>query len=219
MLRAASEFPGRLTQRDGHAGLRLEFLEKRLATLVGIGLGEGELRVHVEQRRGRGFLGDELVEEAGDSAGLEVQLGVDPADQVGRCLEAERGPGEGALLLLVHADQIDGPAIAERVPRREPEDVGRCHGEEAVLLEPRGHLRRALTEQGVGIEEGDLAEVVGDRVVEAADQLSPADEQLLAPVAKLEGVEVERRAVAAAGGVVVKTRANLAGGPSLSRRK
>ena len=94
---------------------------------------------------------DELVEEAGDSAGLEVQLGIDPADQVGRGLEAERGPVEGALLLLVHADQIDRPAIARASRGGEPEDRGRRHGEQALLLEPRGDLRRALAEQASGL--------------------------------------------------------------------
>ena len=59
---------------------------------VGVRLGEGELGVHVEQRRRGGRLGHQLVQDAGEPRRLEVELGVDPADEVGRRLEA-RAPG------------------------------------------------------------------------------------------------------------------------------
>ena len=190
LLRPASEFPGRLAQRDVHPRLRLELLQKRLAALVGIGLGEGELRVQVEERRRCGGLGRELVEKARDARRLEVQLGVDPADEVGGGLEAERGAGEGALLLLVHSDEVDGAVIAEGIPGGESQDIRRGHREEPPLLESGGDLCRALSEEGVGIEEGDLSEVVRDRVVDTPDELPPPDEQLLAPVRSCKALRV-----------------------------
>ena len=72
---------------------------------------------------------------------------------------------------------------------------------------------RPLPEQRVRIEEGHLADVVGDRVVHAAHQLPAADVELLAALADLQRVEVERGAVAAAGGVVPQPERELGRGP------
>ena len=71
-------------------------------------------------------LGDQLVQRAVDPARLEVELGIGPADQVGGRLEPEGRAGERTLLALVHPDQVDGAAIAERIPRGHAEDVGRA---------------------------------------------------------------------------------------------
>ncbi len=209
LLRSAAELPLGLAQGDAEARVALELLEIRLAGAVGVGLGDGELGVHVEERGRARLLGHQLVQEAVQPGGLEVQLGVDPADQVGRCLEAERGPGERALLALVHADQIDRAPVAQRVPGGHAEDRRRRHGEEATLLEPRDDLRRSRAEQLIRVEEGDLSHVVRDRVVHPADELPAADEELLAVLAQLERVEAERGPVPAAGGVVLEPERKL----------
>ena len=209
VLRPAAELPLRLPHRDLQTRLRLELLEIRLARAVGIGLGEGELGVDVEQRRRGGRARGEAVEEAGDPLRPEVELGVDAADQVGRGLEAERGAGEGALLPLVHPDQVDGAAVAQGIAGGHPEDGGRCHREDAPLLEAGGDLRRALAEEQVGIDERDLSDLVGDAVVHVALQLPATHEELLAPLADLQRVEAQRRAVAAARRVVAQPEREL----------
>ena len=194
-------------ERTCTPGLALEFLEVCLPRAVGVGFGEGELGVHVEQRwRGRRSMVTSLFRTRLTHVGLEMELGVHTADEVGRRLEPERGPRERALLPLVHADQVDGAAIAERVAGGHAEDRRRRHREQAALLESRRHLRRPRAEQRVGIEERHLPDVVGDGVVDPAHQLPSADEELLAVLAELERVQVERRAVAAAGGVVLQAQ-------------
>ena len=165
LLGTAPEFPGRLPQRDRNPGVGLELLQVRLARAVGIRLGERELGVEVEQRRCRRRRRGETADQPAQARRLEVKRGVDAADQIGRGLEAERGPVEGALLPLVHPDQVDRADVSQLVAGRESQDRRGGNGKEALLLEPRGDLPRSATEQRVGIEEGDLAEVVGDGVV------------------------------------------------------
>ena len=67
-LRPAAELPLGLAQRHRDARLALELLQVGLARPVGIRLGEGELGVHVEQRRRGGRPAGQLVEHAGDAS-------------------------------------------------------------------------------------------------------------------------------------------------------
>ena len=132
-----------------------------------------------------------------------MELGADAADEAGRGLEAERRPGEGALLPLKQPGEAHGAALTEVVLAGETVDRGGGDRESGSLLELGAHLRHATLEEGVRARELHLPRCVVDGVVRAAGQQGVADVQLLAAVAHLEAVERQDRAVAGGGHVGV----------------
>ena len=194
----AAEFPGHFRERQGRADVRLELLEVRRTGAVRIRPRERELGVEVDAGgRGGGRRG-EPVEEPGDGARLEVQVGGDAADQVGLGLEAELGPVVGGRLALEDAEEVDRAELAERVARGEAEDRGRGDGEEVLLLEAGADLCRSGAEERIGIEEGHLSRRVVDGIVHAALEQAAAAGELLASLLDLQRVEAQRRAIGAA---------------------
>ena len=137
-----------------------------------------------------------------------------------RLAEASK-PSAGRLKALCSRWYMPIRLIAPRSPRLyrggQPQDRGRSHGEEPLLLEPGGDLGRTGSEERVGIEEGHLAQVVGDGVVHPSLQPAPAHGELLAALPDLKGTEVQGGAVPAPVELYRRRIWNLADG-LLSRR-
>jgi len=199
----AAPVPGGLVERDQATGIGLELLEVGLPRLVGTRLGHGDLAVDVEERRRLAVHQRERIHRPRDPLRLEVELGADAADEAGRGLEAERRPGEGALLPLEQPGEAHGAALTEVVLAGETVDRGGGDRESGSFLELGAHLRHATLEEGVRARELHLPRCVVDGVVRAAGQQGVADVQLLAAVAHLEAVERQDRAVAGGGHVGV----------------
>ena len=200
----AAPVPAVLGERDEAAGLGLELLDVGLAELVRGRPRHGDLGGHVQERGSVAVDAGEGVHRPRQELRLEVQLGGDAADEARRRLEAERGAGEGALLLLEQARQRHVAARAQVVARREPVDGRGRHRERGALLELRPHLRRAALEQRVRVLELHLPGGIVDGVVHIAREQPAAHGDPLAAVADLEAVERQGAAVGGRGDVGVQ---------------
>ena len=105
------------------------------------------------------------------------------------------------------------PPFPQGIAGGHPEDGGRRDREDSPLLEPCRDLGGPLPQEQLGIDEGHLPDLVVDPVVHVPLQLAAADEELLAALPDLQGVEVEGGAVSAAGRVVAKPERELRGRP------
>ena len=193
--RNAAPVPSGLIQGDEPPALGLELLEVRLPQRIGRRFGHRDLPGDAQKRRRVGVHTGEGVDGLRHPGRLEAQAGRDAADEAGGGLEAERGPGEGALLALEQPRQIDFARLAEVVAGRQAVNGRRRDGEGRPLLELRAHLGDARPEQRVRVAESHLPGRVVDIVVHAAGEQRRADEDALTAVADLEAVERQRGAV------------------------
>src|SRR3954467_7226714 len=99
-----------------------------------------------------------------------MKCGVDSSNEIGGGLKAEGRPVKGTLLPLVHADKIDVTDRSQIVSSRHSQDGGRCDGKEPLLFESGGYLALSAAEERLRVEEGDLAQVIGDGVVHSSFQ-------------------------------------------------
>ena len=137
----------------------------------------------------------ELTEKVAHAAGLEVKGCVDPTDEIGGGFEAERRPVECALLPLIHADEVDRSHFPQVVSGGHPENGGGSNGKYPLLLEPRRDLCGARSEEGVRVEKGDLAELIGDGVVRSPLQVPSAQQELFTSFPDLQGAQTQSRPV------------------------
>ena len=92
-------------------------------------------------------------------------------------------------------EQVDATDISQPVAGGEPVDLGRRDREDPALLEPRLDGRTRFAEEALRAEEGDLAQIVVDAVVETLLQPAAIEEERFTAVADLQRPEVERGAV------------------------
>ena len=71
----------------------------------------------------------------------------------------------GTRVLLVEDEPNMARTLAKILERKGYDVATAGNGEEALLLESGGNLPCSASKEGVGIEKGDLTELVGDRVV------------------------------------------------------
>ncbi len=185
-----SEAPRSGGQAHPYTRGALEVIDPRDASPVGRRAGarqlagESDPRLDIRADAGKGI--GEVVERPR----AEVEPGHGSTQLHATGLQPDLRPCEDRTLLLEQADHVHLAPLAQHVLAREAQYALGANLEERLLLEPDGQIRILRSrEQIAGAQQGQLPDVVVDRVVLARRQLVALEHHFLASFADADGPE------------------------------